>query len=383
MTDENMIIDSEKCPACYSKNITFFYFLGGFPLLLYPINKDSEKTISSANLECNICLDCYHIYLTSISKTLLNDIYCNLYKFYPYENLETMKEIYRIPFLKVFDFFYSSKLKKLLEIGCNSEIQMQEFLNRGLSCTAINPGGGSGKNISFVDGFYGEKKILSEFDIIISRFNLEHVVDLDCFFNALKLNIKDNGIVIIQLPNNEVDIKSGIFIPFAHEHIHYFTRKSLYKLVNRYNYEVLFLSPKTSESLICVFQKKNTMDDVRCDFYKNINNLNKLIVKLNKTKSAIILYGAGMAAAALLYSNKLTQETLNRILIVDDNELLEGRIMPLINLKIYKFKDVPINKDTIIILTLREQYHNLVFEKVCSAGCKVLAITSGGVKTVK
>jgi len=375
---------SSKCPACDSSNTKGFQYFSKLPVIFYPVSRPFLGKIAESELILDICLDCNHIYLVSVNKDILVEIYTKYYEFYPYENLESMVHIYRNPFTKVFHIFYNESFRKLLEVGCNSATQMQVFIEYGIECSAINPGGGGNTElVNFIDGFYGENRIFDSFDCIVSRFNLEHIEDINLFFSELKFNLKDEGMVFIQVPNNEFDMKHGILYPFVHEHTHYFSRDSLIKLSKKYGFQVLYISDRSSTSLICVIKKEIEEYDLEKVLSRNNKLMNDLVGVLNSTEGKIVLYGCGMSTSTLLSSKELESDTISRINIVDDNTVVHGRFEPNSKLEIYRFKDLENSKDLTVVLMLNEKYHKKVLDKVLRANCSVLALTSRGVIKIR
>lgn len=102
-----------------------------------------------------------------------------------------MEEAYRKPFERVFRFFTEGgdgAGKTLLEIGCSSHMQLELFRAAGLACTGISPGANAAQSACLIDGFYESTPFATQFDCIVSRFNLEHIIDLGVFLSKVLLN---------------------------------------------------------------------------------------------------------------------------------------------------------------------------------------------------
>ena len=84
-----------------------------------------------------------------------------------------------------------------------------------------------------VDSFYERHMFEEKFDCIVSRFNLEHILDLNEFMEKIKTDLKPSCLLFIQVPNSQNFLSNGIINIFAHEHAHYFceARSQLYSKV--------------------------------------------------------------------------------------------------------------------------------------------------------
>jgi hypothetical protein len=362
----NSKITFQECPACCSAEIEPFKNIKSFPAILFPIEKEKWNTVKTSSINSDICNDCGHIFLNQIDKSFSDAIYKDYYYLYPFKGLESMQLSYRKSFEEVASLYFSSKVKaSLLEIGCDSQDQMKLFLDLGYYCTAINPGAKPNKSIDFINGFYGTNKITGKFDFIISRFNLEHIVDCDKFFSEIHQNISDDGTVIVQVPNVEYFLSSGILNVLAHEHPQYFCHKSLKKMVQRHNFEILYISKPCEPSIVCAFipsTKKHYKPKQDIALAGNVLNQLKELVK--NAPDNVILYGAGLSLTALLYANERDENFMCKIQIVDDNPLIQGRCMPNTLLEVFPPSQMELRPKSIIVLTLSQQYQPKILARL-------------------
>src|SRR6187455_1346213 len=92
-----------KCNACDNSEIISFYDIKNLPLLLFPVDKNERHHIKQSDISSFYCSNCFHIFTFPLSKEHSELIYGNYYRFYPYENLESMHEPYRKPFEDFFE----------------------------------------------------------------------------------------------------------------------------------------------------------------------------------------------------------------------------------------------------------------------------------------
>lgn len=378
-----MVLRIETCPACKSADVRSLQSYGSIPAILFPIEAEKRRQVSHASLDASYCEQCSHMFMSVIDTDFVEQLYKDYYYLYPFKNLETMQAPYRKPFDLVADFFMKQESATLLEIGCEDAEQMSTFTEKSFECTSINPGAKPSDKIDFIDGFFGSTVVPGKFNYIVSRFNLEHAIDLDVWFDALEENLDDAGLVFVQVPNAEVFLKEGLLNIFAHEHPHYFCPSSLRALVNRRSFQVKYLSDAASPSIIAVICRESRAFDPPQLQRRARQRLDCVLNFIKDSSSQIVLYGASLSLSAILYESVLNEESMAKVSLVDDNEELYGRYMPGSDLCI----ESPdrIDADTTVILTLSEQYHKAVLAKLIHKGLakEILGITRNGLTTYK
>lgn len=364
------ILNISFCPSCKSDNILTFLSYEHFPAILFPIEDLKWNCVSEAPLESCYCKACGHIFLTNIDEEFTKTIYRDYYYLYPFKSLESLQEPYRTPFEQVVGIFLNRREASLLEIGCDDVEQMKPFIKRGYKCTAINPGAIPSEDVHFIDGFYGAgANVKGRFDYILSRFNLEHVIDLETFFDAIEKNIAHHGIVIVQVPNAAYFIKSGVLNILAHEHIHYFCQRSLQALIKRRGFNILHISDESSPSLICVFRKLTLQQYSLDEIKKGEETLKKIRLLLDENRGKpVLFYGAGLSLTAILYTSEIECSLLSSVQIVDDNPVLKNRFMPKTRIKIVSFDDIDLPSIVAVVLSMSGLYHEKAIKKITAGG---------------
>ncbi|MCM8612109.1 methyltransferase domain-containing protein [Accumulibacter sp.] len=378
-------ISRNACPACGSSEIIEIPSGDVLPAILFPVESARAADVPARAIRAAACSECQHVFLTQIDPDFSARLYADYYNLYPFRTLETLNVFYREPFDEVLRVFCQPGSHSLLEIGCDDVQQMRYFLDQGYRCTAINPGAEDCGDVHFIDGYYGLTVVEGDFDRIISRFNLEHIVDIDAFFEQLQHNLKGNGIAIVQVPNAQHFLHLGVLNMFAHEHPHYFCRRSLAAMISSRGFEIRFLNGAGEPSLICAFAHgtDNTYDPLA-----RIGNLRRVISQvcafIADRSDRVVLYGAGLSATALLYWSEFRAEWYDRLSIVDDNVVIQGRLMPNTPLAIGRPDDKVLQGASSIILTLSQQYHPTVIGRLRARGvaADIYAISDNGFKAV-
>lgn len=118
--------------------------------------------------------------------------------------------------------------KKFLEIGCGNGELLNHFKQRGALVTGLE----IGPQAEVVEQRYGVKVIRNQlgiatfkdkFDCIYSYGCLEHIDDLESFFEACRYCLNDGGLFFHSVPNAALSFEKGQLDHLLHEHINYFT----------------------------------------------------------------------------------------------------------------------------------------------------------------
>jgi len=167
-----------------------------------------------------------------------------------FENFETI-----IAALKAFK---PDRLKGL-EIGSGNGWWLKICGEKGIDCTGVEPektfaGYHSANGLNVFYGFYPDTHIKSErgYDFIIFNDVFEHIKDLDELIVALKKDLADDGVLIINIPMSDgFFYKTAIMLHqfgiksylerlwqfyFHSPHMNYFNQKNLGMLLSRHGF---------------------------------------------------------------------------------------------------------------------------------------------------
>lgn len=360
-----MITKGVVCPACGGSELAELVQTSQFPAILFPIEKAKRSSVATSDLVGLSCQTCNHIFLDDIDLDFNRSLYRDYYYLYPYSALESMGDAYRRPFENAFTFLKGNgKGERLLEVGCSSGKQLEFFSALGYSSVGVSPGAESAESCELIDDFYENVPFSQEFDCVVSRFNLEHIVDLDIFFRKVRSELKDGGCFFVQVPNVEAFFESGLLNVFAHEHPHYFCKKSLSSLLFRVGFELEFIDAQgpsiiaMARSISKTFSPVTLMSKTR-DVVEQIIN----VMKAGEGRR-FVFYGAGLSLTGLLYLDRRIMDMESSIVLVDDNPILFGRYMPNTNIMVSAFEDVLFESSDVVFVLLNEVYHPRVAEKI-------------------
>lgn len=158
---------------------------------------------------------------------------------------------------KLIKKYQPKKIKlKVLDIGCGTG----DFLKYGIEKynidgVGVEPNANArkisiSKNISVCDSLVNLKEEV--YDVITLWHVLEHVTDLQVYFNFFNSFLKTDGVLIIAVPNfNSYDAKhyenywAAWDVP---RHLWHFSKKAIQKLAEQYHFKLIHIKPMYFDS---------------------------------------------------------------------------------------------------------------------------------------
>lgn len=365
-----------KCFICDSKRLNELFELENYPAYIVPLPSNISSIVERRNLALHNCLTCGHFQYVYADPHLQKLIYKKYYSYYTVDSSESFSPHYRVPFHEFFD-----KLKKdqvlvnkenILEIGCSSGQQVNFLKQFANNYYGIDPSERIHLAIkdypkdNFTHGYFPQDISNISFDVIVSQFNLEHINNVQEFMTSIYNSLTNIGVVIIQIPDIE-DFRRNKQPNFlAHEHIQYFTKNTIEKLLLSQGFEKLNWGAE-GPSLIVAAHKgtKPTNFDFSDDTAKSIEQgqIHKELF-LNHPSNIpekVIYYGVGPQLYWLLSQKKQGIETC---VIFDDNSSYEGQGLPGFENIIQKPSKKILEEYKCVVLSLNRIYHAKVLEKL-------------------
>lgn len=136
---------------------------------------------------------------------------------------------------------------KVLDVGCGiGEFASYlppgaEFLGFELSSTSVEIAQSLGRNVEKIDINLAPQYLLNNFDCVTCFQVLEHVEDIQVFFESLVSLCKPGGLIVIAVPNNDGFIGSAVnnILNMPPHHVLLWNRQSLEYLAMIFNLEVI------------------------------------------------------------------------------------------------------------------------------------------------
>tara|TARA_A100001011_G_scaffold396092_2_gene493034 strand:+ start:328 stop:1533 length:1206 start_codon:yes stop_codon:yes gene_type:complete len=342
------------------------------------LHKNKKKQVQFP-LVLAFCKSCSLVQLTKFpNKKVLFNKY-----FWVTETSSTAKKFSKVFYNKI------SKLIKnksnILEIASNDGTFLVPFKRNGHNILGIDPA----KNISKLANLRGiktlpfffdykiSKKIKNFFlpDFIFARNVIPHVSQLKSVINGIQYLSNDKTLIAIEFHYAGEILKDLQYDSIYHEHIYYFTIRSISKIFEKYNLYPFdfFLSPISAGAVVLFFSKEqkkmsynlkkkieneNRTKINHLQTWKNFSkrvklhayNFKKKIHKIKNKEGKLFAYGASARSSTLLNFSNLNHKFID--FVIDQNKLKSNHYTPGTNIIIKQFKSVKkdINKYKNMIL---------------------------------
>lgn len=373
-----------RCSVCSSSDLKKIFELPNYPAYIVPVPLEISKSIARGNLPLYSCLTCGHMQTPDPDPGLQRLIYEEYYSYYTVDSSETFIPHYRKPFIDFCeDLFRKGFLKgkeTILEIGCSSGQQVNYFRKFAKTYIGIDPSERikiamkNHPDISFVQGYFPQDISGYHFDVIVSQFNLEHIGDVVAFLATIHDTLDNDGIVLLQVPDIE-DFRRNKQPNFmAHEHIQYFTKNSLEKLLRSQGFDILGFGVE-GPSLIVAGRKiaRPQNFDFSVETERALTNASVHVELFNNFPTdlpkEVIFYGVGPQLYWLL---SFQINNIRNCAIFDDNPTYTNKGLPGYCNKIQKPSVEVLEKYKTVVLSLNRFYHPVVLEKLKALNTEIV-----------
>ena len=384
----------KKCRICYHK-IKRIIHLGKIALVGNFFKKKNNQ--KKYNISLNYCLYCKHV---QISERLSPDL---LFKKYLWETGVSKSNVSLLKNLSVkLKKLGISKKSKILEIASNDG-SFIEILKKRFNSFAIgvDPAKNlakkaNSKRIFTINDYFNYKlshsikKKFSKFDFIFARNVIAHLNNPNQVFKGIENLLKDNGVLILEVPHLLNILNKNQYDNIFHEHVGFHSLRSIKDLCEQNQLKVFdvemidsqggsircyicknkskkSISRKT-KNILKIEKKSNLFSGKNLEKFKfkiknHSKNMNRLIYNLKKKKNKISVYGASGKGQALMQFVKIDNKLIDHVF--DKSKLKQGRFTPGTNIKIRDPKHISRNKvDYLIILSWNIKDEIIKQEKV-------------------
>ena len=368
----------KSCRSCKSKKLVKLYSLGNqYFTGIFPSNRHSK--IPRGNLGMLICNNCKLLQLNENFDS--NEMYGDNYGYMSSLNKSMISHLY----LKALNLKKKYNLKSknsILDIGSNDGTFLA-FFNKNFNLFGCDPtikkfGKFYRKDITKIQNFFSSNLFKNiKFDLITSISMFYDLPDPLKFAKEINSILKKNGVWHIELSYMPMMIKNRSYDTICHEHLEYYSLKSLKYLLTKAGLKITNLSfnqinggsievdvvKKSSKYKECkdlinwVLESEhvNQYNEIKKhkSFYNECLNhkklLKKLLVTLKKQNKKVVGYGASTKGNVLLQFCGINSKIINNIAEV--NKYKFNRYTPGSKIKIVSEKSVKLKKpDYMLVL---------------------------------
>jgi len=267
----------KSCRVCKSRDIVEFLDLGKQPFANSLPQKADEKEIFYP-LSLSRCANCSLVQLNHTAEPA--DLFSNYV--WVTSTSRISREHSEIIYNDIISRTQHLDKSYVLEVASNDGTFLQPFIENNYKVLGVDPA----KNIvdiAIANGvptickFFGVKaaeETIEEFGharVVIARNVLPHVANLHDFVEGLSLCLEEEGLLVVEFHYAKVIYEELHYDSIYHEHLCYFTLKSIEKLLNQFSLFVTDIkeSPISGGSLILYIKKKKGRESPIVQFYRD------------------------------------------------------------------------------------------------------------------
>ena len=234
-----------SCRICSSSSFSDLFNIESFPLFYGAITPKKKKDDQQYPLSIAICNDCGLVQqLNLLDEEIINRVYDADYHSCP-SPVATGIGIGEIE--KFHSFFNQNSLNKgkLLELACFDGYLLKKIQKDGWDVFGCDPSPTTktaadliGKKRIVNDYFHKDLYPSNLFDVIVFRNLLEHIYDLHEFIRSISFSLKIGGRIFVEVPNVKEYVKYGGVGSFFHQHVSYFSLKTLTHLLTKHGFTI-------------------------------------------------------------------------------------------------------------------------------------------------
>ena len=385
-----------NCRICSSKNIQEVLDLGDQPPAnsLYKANNTSPPNVPLRLLYCNDCST------VQLGENVEPDYLFSQYLWVTGTSnkaIEYSHEFARKALTKI-----DEKIIKqfIVEIASNDGTFLKRFIESGSKVLGVDPAkniaeGANNNGIPTKTNFFTEElaeQIVSEegeVDITIARNVIPHVKEIHSVIKGMKSLLKDEGTGIIEFHNAGLILEDLHYDYIYHEHLFYFTLKTITGLLNKHNmyvYDVM-KSPISGVSWVVYFSKnkkektKELIKSEKQELENNINSFSRWVeftsqvaIHSDKIKKMVIksdkkipAYGASARSSTLLNFCGINNKHIS--VVIYKNPMKNGLMTAGSNIPVVSLEDgLTEIKNSEKILLLAWNFQDEIVQELREAG---------------
>lgn len=351
------------CRSCASPHTSSIIPLGTLPLANALLSEPTTVPEPMHNLEVMICSDC--------GLAQLRDLVDPVELFSNYVYFSSNADTALLSAANLVDRISHHLQAKALvvEIASNDGYLLKNYVAKGVDVLGIDPAQNIAKvandnGIPTLCDFFGEELALKlatqgkQADVIHANNVMAHVPDINGFIKGLRTLLKPTGQAIIEVPYWLDLVQKIEFDTIYHEHVYYFSVKTLRTAFERHGLELIDVEKLSihggSLRLFVMHHGKQNVSNVvnnmihaedqlglhsSSTFLRFMDKLNRLKDDLTKTLASlkeegarIAAYGASAKGTTLLNFFGIGKDMID--FVVDRSQVKQGRFTPGKQLKI-------------------------------------------------
>lgn len=342
------------CPLCHSHKIHELFHLENIPGMVNRLAATREEAtrVQRAELQLVMCHDCTHLFNQAFQadKVCYDAAYGNALHVSP-----TFRSyVWQMARTLVRDQKWTHRT--IVDIGCGEGYFLRLICalgaNRGIGVDPASPAsdwkqaGAMGGAIKLVNVSFDQLSESIACDKVICQHLLEHLEQPDDFLDSIIRNFRSSETqeLLVEVPNGLFTLRDNGYWDLIHEHVGYFTPRSLVNLLKRKGYEIQWCRENYGRQFISTLARKTKSvptarpikngakgqlsqlaSRFRQRYRTQIERWNIALHEWSKQGKRIFLWGAG--SKGISFANQLDDPSTIQA-IVDQNTAKQGHYIP-------------------------------------------------------
>ncbi len=246
-----------KCRVCDCADLEPVIDLGQHPWGNHFLRKEEVGKEPFYPLRVVYCHDCS---TTQLDYTVKKEVMFGDHTYLSGTTKSLSDHFYRVA-KEVDDQFFSGTSDKLvLDIGSNDGTQLKHYQSLGYDVLGVESSKTTARianeaGITTVNDFFNldvAKRIGKKFDVINASGVFFHLEELHSVTDGIRESLQDNGVFVVQFMYMKRIVENLAFDQIYHEHLLYYTLKTIETLLNRHGLEMFdaYISPIHGGSVI-------------------------------------------------------------------------------------------------------------------------------------
>jgi hypothetical protein len=392
--DKITIGKQTRCPCCNTKrdnkSVLVLMNLPKYPITeFYRDKKSAVEKRSLIDQKVLFCKKCDHMFLESILD--INQVYKNYMT-------STSSSLGAIICLKNFYSFIKKNDKKiknfnLIDIGGNDSTFLKFFKKHKNKKINLDPNGSSDdSNIEVVNSFienYNFYRFANTKNPVayFSSHTLEHLENPIFLLQNLSRVLKKKDVLYLQFPSVEKLIEHKKFDQVCHQHINYFSLKSINIVLNKlklYIHKYEYDTSHFGTLRLKISKQKNSLfkiNKINTNLYNQANisysYFKKYFTALQKNLTNIFKGGQGFGAGLMVPILAYYLPVIDSLeFIVEENKAKVGKKFINMNPDIKNIKSLNVDKPILVTSVSTKEAARNIFKKLSNLGLKDICIPS-------
>lgn len=381
--DEMVKSQQVNCPCCGGSALRVMD-LPGYPLTeFFRDSEDSQNPYGFVDQVARFCIDCNHLFLQSVLDA------SQIYRNYITSSISSRGAVVCI---ENFVRFIEKAIGDLspftiIDIGGNDSTLLEYFLVKCKNLINIDPNASTRNKSIELRRHFLEQVDFSEFEnglpkIFVSSHTIEHLEDPVKLLANLSKVIGERDYLYLQFPSLEMLVKQKRFDQICHQHINYFSLKSIATVLEREGLQIndfefdsshfgtlrLMLTRKRTNMIVPEKFSSSYLSDSFENFRKYYEHLNALMEEVFYEGQG---FGAGLMVPTLAYHLPL----INRLArIIDENPARIGKRFISLRPQIEGAEHLDLTKPVLITSISTKDAARSIFSKLVSRGIRDICI---------